>query len=86
MSCQASVVGSTVRSISNVAAGTTLTLTGRAGVPAASTSQISLTGSALSPYGFAEINLADNILAVMAPFRDQIFRNGVESTPEPVME
>ena len=81
VSCQASVVGSTVRSISNVAAGTTLTLTGRAGVPAASTSQISLTGSALSPYGFAEINLADNILAVMAPFRDQIFRNGVESTP-----
>lgn len=79
--CDTSIVGSTIRFTSNIAAGSTLTLTGRASVPAASTSQISLTGSALSPYGFAEINLADNILTVMAPFRDQIFRNGFESTP-----
>ena len=69
------------RHTSDLAVGTTLTLTGRASVPAASTAQISLTGSAFSPYGFAEINLADNILPVMPPFRDYIFRNGVESTP-----
>ena len=77
--CDASIVGSTVRFTSNIATGSTLTLTGRASVPAASTSQIRVTGSAFSPYGFAEINIADNILMPTPPFRDRIFQNGVES-------
>ncbi|MGB4860343.1 MAG: hypothetical protein WBP11_13595, partial [Dokdonella sp.] len=79
--CQASIVGSTIRFTSNIAVGATLTLTGRASVPAASTAQISLTGSAFSPYGFSEMNLADNILPVMSSFRDYIFRNGLDSIP-----
>lgn len=76
--CAATLIGNTIEITTNLAPGATLRLAGRAFVTAGSTTTITLSGSAFSPYGFAEMDLSNNIAAAVS-LRDGIFRSGMES-------